>query len=234
MSAFKDIMDSIDMGVNFILDPEKRYLVIFSLIIVIGYKYDFFVGVYYRAKNKRLNEFCGYRDKAKDTMLVEYFDTKIDEMISKRTSRIANYKERIMFIYITSRIDKWEYGDIVLRNIMQYILIGDVFYIDFVKYRKNRKKYILNAILWASLMVLTIVFSIFLVMYLKVDSIFDFRNLLSLILIGCFEILALNNHGKIHKESDMKKYNNALVSIDISELSTKSVILPLHQHRQQQ
>lgn len=55
MSEFKDMIDSIEMGINFISDPDKRYLIILSLIIIVGYKYEFFVGAYYRAKNKRLN-----------------------------------------------------------------------------------------------------------------------------------------------------------------------------------
>ncbi|MEM7934812.1 hypothetical protein Q4R55_15615, partial [Morganella morganii subsp. sibonii] len=86
------------------------------------------------------------------------------------------------------------------------------------------------ALSWVAAMVLVIFFDF----YFSIYNTVDFYYLLSLFLIGVFEIFALNSYGKIHKESDMKKYNNALVSIDISELSTKSVILPLHQHRQQQ
>ncbi|MEM8184052.1 hypothetical protein Q4R69_20240, partial [Morganella morganii subsp. sibonii] len=127
-------------------------------------------------------------------------------------------------------INEWQYGDITLRNIIPYILVDNVIHIDFDKHKKDKRKYIIKALLWVAAMVLVIFFDF----YFSIYNTVDFYYSLSLFLIGVFEIFALNSYGKIHKESDMKKYNNALVSIDISELSTKSVILPLHQHRQQQ
>lgn len=147
----------------------------------------------------------------------------------KRVSRIDSYKEREIFIFIASHVDKWEYGDIILRNIIQYVIVDNFFHIDFLKHEVNRKKYIIKAIFGVSLMVFVSLLTIYLTMYFNIHSIFDFRYLLSLILIGYFEFLALNNYGKIHKESDMKKYNSSLASIDASELSTKSVIFP-HRH----
>lgn len=230
MSAFKELMDSVDEIVKYVFDPEKRYLILLTIMIFIGYKYEVFFGIYSKFKNKRLNEFCSYKEKAKDEIIINYLNIKIDEIISKRTTRITKHKDRNIFMFISAKINEWQYGDIILRNIIPYILVDNVIHIDFDKHKKDKRKYIIKALSWVAAMVLVIFFDF----YFSIYNTVDFYYLLSLFLIGVFEIFALNSYGKIHKESDMKKYNNALVSIDISELSTKSVILPLHQHRQQQ
>ncbi|MEM8145404.1 hypothetical protein Q4R42_15705, partial [Morganella morganii subsp. sibonii] len=73
--------------------------------------------------------------------------------ISKRTTRITKHKDRNIFMFISAKINEWQYGDITLRNIIPYILVGNVIHIDFDKHKKDKRKYIIKALSWVASMV---------------------------------------------------------------------------------
>ncbi|EMI5491230.1 hypothetical protein REJ26_002352 [Providencia stuartii] len=212
MSDFKNIMDFIEDVIKYFFDPEKRSFMLLAVAIFFSYRYEFFTGVFYKIKNKKLNELSFYRDKVKSETTTKYINAKIDEVIERRVTKISDYKERNIFMFVSSRIEQWSYGDIVLRNIISYISVGRRFRIDFKKYKKNRSGYVTKFVFYLIAMVITIAISF----YFKLYEGSEYGFFIPLIVMGFFEILALNNYNKIFRVKHLKEYNNALVKIDAS------------------
>ncbi len=210
MSDLKNTIDIIEELVKYLFEPEKISTLLPAVIIFLSYKYEFFTGAFYKIKNKKLNELSFYREKIKSESLAKYINLKIDEIIERRVTKVNCHKERMVFMYVSSCRGKWHYGDIVLRNIISYIRVGKRLRIDFKKYKENRSGYVRKFILYLISMVATIIISF----YFKVYNHSDYGFFLSLIIMGFFEVLAINNHSKIFKLKHLQEYNSALKKID--------------------
>lgn len=64
MSDFKNIMDYIANIIKYFL-VKKRNFMLLAVIIFFSYRYEFFTDVFYKVKNKKLNELSFYRDRVK-------------------------------------------------------------------------------------------------------------------------------------------------------------------------
>lgn len=64
MLDFKNIMDYITNIIKYFL-VKKRNFMLLAVIIFFSYRYDFFTDVFYKIKNKKLNELSFYRDRVK-------------------------------------------------------------------------------------------------------------------------------------------------------------------------
>lgn len=212
MSDFKNIMDLIEEFIKYFFDPEKRSFILLVVAIFFSYKYEFFTGVFYKIRNKKLNELSFYRDRANSEIINKYINIKIDEVIERRVTKISDYKERNIFMFVSSHTKYWVYGDVILRNIISYIYFDEKFQINFEKYNKNRNGYIRKLILYLIAMIITIGISFYFKLYEESGCEF----FISLIIMSFFEVLVINNYNKIFKVKSMEEYNNSLEKIDAS------------------
>ncbi|HHR5848890.1 TPA: hypothetical protein ACS7XE_003104 [Providencia alcalifaciens] len=211
LSEFTELLKTTDI---FLAESNNQYYFILFISIFIIWKYEFFINIWFRLKNKRLNEFYRYRTQylsdsgEPEDITRDYLDFKINELIQIRSTRIKNFKERCIFMYIASKPLEWDLGEIRLRRIVKHIEKGSAFFIDVKKYQKIKQK----AVIFGVIGFITMLTSIIVGEYFNRINHQLYYWFFTIAPIA--ELYALYQFDKIIWKKDLEKYNCALLKVN--------------------